>query len=219
MKKWFAVRLASLLLLFAVAPSAQAKIFKWGIEAGANFSKMKLSKDIVDSDNRTGWFAGVKGQITLPIVGLGVDGALLYSQKYMAVETTKTATNPDTGEEISYPLSENKRMPYVEIPVNVRYTFGLSRVVGLYVATGPQWSWYMGSKTLFDGKSVGSLNESNFSWNVGAGANLFSHLQIGVSYNIAVGNTGEVKDRALSENIGKITLKNNTWQVRLAYFF
>lgn len=32
-------------------------------------------------DNSTGFFFGPMAEITIPVIGLGVDGALLYSQK------------------------------------------------------------------------------------------------------------------------------------------
>lgn len=176
MKKIFTTTLVALLTVFTTATTAYAGIFKWGVEAGANFSKMKLSKDIIESNNRAGWFAGLKGQVTVPIVGLAVDGALLYSQKYMSLSETVTDPTAVSGAN-TWEQTTTKTMPYIEIPVNVRYNIGLSSVIGVYIATGPQWSWYMGSKSISLGEMpIGSLKESNFSWNVGAGINAVKHL-------------------------------------------
>lgn len=220
MKKIFTVSLIALFAAFAAAPSAHAGLFKWGVEAGANFSKMKLSKDIIESNNRAGWFAGVKGQITIPIVGLAVDGALLYSQKYMSVYSTTQYLDPSTGASYTWNETDSKTMPYFEVPVNVKYNIGFSSLIGMYIATGPQWSWYMGSKSISLGDGLsGTLKESNFSWNVGVGINAFKHLQLGVTYNIPLGDTGDVSSATFVENVKKVNLKNNTWQVRLAYMF
>ena len=190
--------------LWTAPASAQ---FNWGVEAGVNLSKMSVKGDggLFDASNRTGWFAGAKAQVIMPVIGLGLDGALLYSQKYMKLEAE--------GES-----SPNKSMPYLEIPINIRYHFGFSSLVGIYLATGPQYNWYLGSRNLlFDGESFGRLERSTFSWNVGAGVNLLSHLQLGVTYNIAMGETGEID--GIGEAVDKFDLKNNTWQVRLAYLF
>lgn len=190
--------------LWAVPANAQ---FNWGLEAGVNMSKVSVKGDggLFDSSNRTGWFVGPKAQVIMPVIGLGLDGAILYSQKYMKLEAE--------GES-----SPNKSMPYLEIPINIRYNYGFSSLVGIYVATGPQYDWYLGSRNLtFDGESFGKLERSTFSWNVGVGVNLLSHLQVGLTYNIAMGQTGEIE--GVGDALKKCDLKNNTWQVRLAYLF
>lgn len=201
MKKYAILSVLAALFMIAVPAKAQ---FGWGVEGGLTLSKMHLSKDLLSSDNRAGWFIGPKIQAKLPLLGLGVDASLLYSQKYMSLEG-----QTDDGDRVS----SSKTMPYVEIPVNVKWNFGMSSIVGVYVATGPQWSWYLGGKTLsWNNENVGVLEDSNFSWNVGCGINALKHLQLGVSYNIALGKTGEFS----AENV---KLRNNSWQVRLAYIF
>lgn len=79
-------------------------------------------------------------------------------------------------------------------------------------------NWYLGSRNLkYAGESIGSLERSTFSWNVGAGVTLLSHLQVGVTYNIAMGETGKLG--GVGDVIKEFDVKNNTWQVRLAYLF
>ena len=204
MKKIGVVLACLVAFLWAAPANAQ---FKWGLEAGVNLSKVSVKGDgnLFDSSNRTGWFVGPKAQFVMPVIGLGLDGAILYSQKYMKLEAE--------GES-----SPNKSLPYLDIPINLRYNFGFSSLAGLYIATGPQYNWYLGSRNLtWDGESYGSLERSTFSWNVGAGVILLSHLQLGFTYNIAMGATGQIDN--VGEAIKTFDVKNNTWQVRLAYFF
>ena len=152
-----------------------------------------------DASNRTGWFVGPKVQMTMPVIGLGIDASLLYSQKYMKMDFSGEVD----GENVNG-STPNKSMPYVEIPINL--------------ATGPQYNWYLGSRNLkYAGESIGSLERSTFSWNVGAGVTLLSHLQVGVTYNIAMGETGKLG--GVGDVIEEFDVKNNTWQVRLAYLF
>ena len=180
---------------------------KFGVEGGLNASK--VSVDQLNAKNRTGWFIGPKVQFTAPVIGLGLDAALLYSQKYLEVSTEDNSLVEGT-------IKQN--MPYLEIPINLRYNIGFSSLIGAYIATGPQYSWYLGGKSLtLNDISYGSLETSSFSWNVGVGINALSHLQLGVTYNIALGQTGEVTGIVEAAKTAK--LKNNTWQVRLAYMF
>lgn len=204
MKKLKVFFLALVAVCTALPASAQ---FKFGVEAGLNASK--INADHFDAKNRTGWFIGPKAQFTVPVVGLGVDAALLYSQKYMEINAEDNALQDATF---------TKNMPYLEIPINLKYNLGFSSLIGIYLATGPQYSWYLGGKSLtWDGVKYGSLETSSFSWNVGLGINALSHLQVGVTYNIALGQTGEVTGIVDAAKTAK--LKNNTWQVRLAYMF
>lgn len=204
MRKFKVLLLALVAVCCALPASAQ---FKFGVEAGLNASK--ASVDEFSAKNRTGWFIGPKAQFSLPILGLGVDAAVLYSQKYMELSADEETVSDD---------NITKNMPYLEIPINLKYNIGFSSLLGAYIATGPQYSWYLGGKTLtWNGVKQGSLETSSFSWNVGVGINAFSHLQVGVTYNIALGQTGEVQNVLDVTKTAK--LKNNTWQVRLAYMF
>ena len=76
MKKLFSVLMVAVALMMA-AP-AQAQIFKFGLKGGMNFSKLDTDvKSWYDAkENSTGFFVGPMAEITLPIIGLGIDGAL-----------------------------------------------------------------------------------------------------------------------------------------------
>lgn len=74
----------------ALAIPAQAQI-KFGVKGGLNVSKMYISKDVVNSDNRAGFFIGPTAEFTLPLLGLGVDVSALYNQ-YGAKADNETAT-------------------------------------------------------------------------------------------------------------------------------
>ena len=165
--------------LFVAAP-AQAQT-SFGLKGGLNVTNMTLSSDVLDVSNRAGFFVGPTVKFTLPIVGLGVDAAVLYDQREAKLaETTITQRS-------------------INIPINARYTIGLGDMAGVYLAAGPQFGFNVGDTDFsLAGLTSSStyenytLKKSNFSLNVGAGVQLMSHLEIGVTYNIALGKTGEV---------------------------
>ena len=114
----------------------------------------------------------------------------------------------------------------INIPINLRYNIGFSSIVGAYIAAGPQFGFGIGDKstTLYDdadGKAVYDISNSNFSVNVGAGVTLLSHLEIGFTYNIACGKTGEVNAWDVASNTWNQVTKGraNAWQVSAAYWF
>ena len=71
--------LAVVVCCLAMATPAQAQLLKFGVKGGLNMTELDLKG--YDSDNTAGFFIGPMVEATIPLVGLGVDGALLYSQK------------------------------------------------------------------------------------------------------------------------------------------
>lgn len=186
-------------LMAAVPASAQ---LKFGVKGGLNIAKVKFDKSIADSDNRAGFFIGPMAEFTLPIVGLGVDAALLYDQKEMELD------------------GEKEKTKYINIPINLKYSIG-TKLAGVYLAAGPQFAFNVGGKNIFkdlDSESF-ELNNSILSLNIGGGVKLLGKLQVGYNYNISLGNTGEMKSAA--DLLGKVEsdFKYSTHQISVAYLF
>ena len=194
------------------ATSANAQI-KFGLKGGLNVTSMSFSEDVLDASNKTGFFVGPMVKVTVPIVGLSFDAAALYDQKEADV---KYNIDGELGK-------TTVRQKSINIPVNVRYGFGLSSLANAFLFAGPQWGINVGDKNFkWNETSSYSLKKSNFSVNVGAGVTLLSHLQISANYNIACGKSA---DASLSKavdavtNAGKDKSHNNSWQIALGYWF
>lgn len=204
--------IAVLVAAFVCVMPLQAQV-KFGVKAGLNVSSVSI-KDFeanFDNSNRTGFFAGVTADVTIPLVGLGADISLLYDNRV----TNNTVV--DEGEK----ESSNKTLHYIALPINVKYTLGLSSLVSVYAATGPQFAWNIGDRHWGIGE-IGEgweLKSSTFSWNVGVGATVLSHVRIGYNYNIGLGNTAEVSIMEYGKDAIKGKLKNNTHQISLTYLF
>lgn len=204
MKKVFTAFMFAVALLAAVPSQAQVK---FGLKGGLNVTDMSLSKEVVDPSNKTGFFVGPTIKVTLPIVGLGLDASALYDQR-----------DAKLGE-------EKVSLRSINVPINVRYTFGMSSLAAIYLAAGPQFGYNIGDKNVFsyvdeEGAEGFSLKKSNFSVNVGAGVTLMSKFEIGATYNIACGKTGEFNAiDAAGKQIFSKGSRMNSWQVSAAYYF
>lgn len=207
MKKILSLVFMVAAMLYATSVNAQ---IKFGLKGGLNVTSMSFSEDVLDASNKTGFFVGPMVKVTVPIVGLSFDAAALYDQK-----EAKVKANGD-----DYDLTgKNVKQQSINIPVNVRYGFGLSSLANAFVFAGPQWGINVGDKNFKWADTASySLKKSNFSVNVGAGVTLLSHLQISANYNIACGKTAEVN---LLHGVGKAIDKsnNNSWQIALGYWF
>ena len=209
MKKIFAILAAAAL----VAAPAQAKIFGFGLAAGMNITQP--ISDGLDLDPASGWYAGVKLKVTAPILGLGVDGAVLYSQEAISME------NVDG-------VSKSDRIGYVAVPIDLRYELKLpliQKVAVPFVAAGPQFNYnvkdldfkmkdFVSDTYQAFGDSKDAFSAKNASWrlNLGLGAVLFNeHLEVSYTYGLPLGKTFKenfhnVKDGELKTGIHRIGL-------------
>ena len=115
----------------------------------------------------------------------------------------------------------NKTLHYIDMPINAKYTVGLSSLASVYVATGPQFSWNVGDRSWKPANinQDWELKKSEFSWNVGCGVTALSHVRVGYNYNIALGKTAEITPLGIGTSAVKGKLKNNTHQISLTYLF
>lgn len=199
---------------FFFANSAQAQI-KLGVKGGLNVSSLKLNDNMYDTSNRAGFFIGPMVKVTVPITGLSFDVAALYDQKEAKV---KVADDVVGGTYNSTTVTQK----FIDIPVNVRYGFGLSSLANIFLFAGPQWGINVGNKNFkWNESSSYSLKKANFSVNVGAGVTLLSHLQASVNYNIECNKSGKMDTGSIDSNGNPVIVKgrNNTWQISLGYWF
>ena len=187
----------------ATAMPASAQLLKWGFKGGLNMSKLDLDKAL-SSDNNAGFFIGPMAEVTIPLVGLGVDAAVMYSQRGNKYEATADGVS----------CTVDGRQQGVEIPVHLKYSFGLGSMLGIYIAAGPDFFFNFKDITV-SGYDV-NTNRTQVALNVGAGLKLISHLQLGFTYQIPMGDSFSVGNGAAALfDSGK----TKTWQVSLAYLF
>ena len=193
--------------MFAVMP-ANAHGIAFGVKGGVNFTKMSIDDDAVKSESGVGFFIGPTLKIDfLPF--LGIQGAVMYEQANSKVD----------GEKI-------KRQSII-VPIDLRVNLKLNEDAGIYLATGPQVAFNVGDKgfslknfrngELLEEAKTYRLRDSNFSVNFGGGVYFSKHFEVGFTYNMAVGKTGEVRYMNLEEELGKSHA--HAWQIHATYFF
>lgn len=203
-------RIVSLVaFLCAMTWSVQAQGLKFGVKGGLNISKMSFSKDVFDSDNKTGFYVGPTIKLSLPL-GFGLDIAALYDQRSTDV---KSDAKPSGTTVAVYAGDEKITQKSIQIPVNLRYNIGLAASAGIYLAAGPQFGFPVGDKVYNTKVGEYRLKDANLSINFGAGVYLLKHLEVGFTYNLAAGKSGEFK------NWDDVDTHNNAWQIGAAIYF
>lgn len=199
MKKVTGLFLIVLMAIIAVPASAQ---LKFGVKGGLNISSVHFSSDLLKADNVTGFQIGPMIETTIPLIGVGLDAAILYSQKGMDMKS-------GTG------ISTSVKTDYIDVPVNFKWKFGLP-ILKAYLAAGPYVGFRVGGDKFWDvpGNVIGQVKAKNFSagLNFGAGVELIRHLQVGFNYGLGL------TDNYSAEKID-LNAKNRGWSVTAAILF
>lgn len=199
MKKVTGLVLIILMAFIAVPAKSQ---LKFGVKGSLNISSVHLNSDILKADNVTGFQIGPMIETTIPLIGVGLDAAILYSQKGMDVKS-------ETG------TSTNVKTDYIDVPVNLKWKFGLPIIKG-YLAAGPYIGFRVGGDKFWEipGSVVGQVKAKNFSagLNFGAGVELISHLQVGINYGLGLTDNYSAEKYDLNA-------KNRGWSVTAAILF
>ena len=194
MKKMMKIAVLATALTLSVNASAQVK---FGLKGGINTSEVFVNDNVWKTDNRLGFFVGPTMKFTLPIVGLGMDISALYEKRESKMKSEDGAHSSVVSRE------------QLAIPVNMRYSFGLGETANIFLFAGPQVAFNLGKK------------ERQIIPEVAVGCTFASHLQATISYNIALGKTGEVEvtRKGVDDAVKKYDGRSNAWQLGVAYFF
>lgn len=192
--------LVLVVLMALVAIPAQSQI-RFGIKGGVNISSVHFSSDVLKADNVTGFQIGPMLETTLPLLGVGLDAAVLYSQKGMDFKSGVSTTSIKTD--------------YIDIPVNLKWKFGLPIIKG-YLAAGPYVGFRVGGDKFWEipGSVVDQVKAKNFSagLNFGAGVELIKHLQVGFNYGLGL------TDNYSADKVD-LNGKNRGWSITAAILF
>ena len=186
MKKVTGLVLIILMVFIAVPAKSQ---LKFGLKGGVNISSVHLNSDI-----------GPMIETTLPLVGIGLDAAILYSQKGLELKAKGTENT-------------SIKTDYLDVPVNLKWKFGIP-LVKAYLSAGPYIGFRVGGDKIWNVLGE-QMKAKNFSagLNFGVGAELISHLQVGINYGLGL------TDNYSADKLDLGGAKNRGWSITAAVLF
>lgn len=197
-----------LLFILAWTPALQTQAqIKFGVKGGLNLSEFSMSGDIVNNDNKIGFYLGPTMKISLPLTGLGLDVSALYDQRSTDISVY------EGSEEVTL-TTETLKQKQLAIPINLRYSIGLGSIASIYFFAGPQFAFNLAD----------DIEDINWEWkntytsvNLGAGVTLIKHLQVNLNYNIGCGKTGECTVKDVAHDV--FHARSSSWQLGAAWYF
>lgn len=199
--------LVAIIAVVAISTTASAQ-FSFGPRIGIAVNSLKFNEDILDGSNRTGFTGGVQAEFMIPAINLGFDASLMYVRRTSDVTISSTSA------------SEKVSKDYFEIPVNIKYKFGLP-VVGSflspYIFTGPSFAFLTSGTAV---KEAFEAKKFDVSWNFGFGLQFFRKVQVAASYGLGLSKS--LVNKAVGSAIPEGDLvngKNRFWTITAAYLF
>ena len=186
------------IVAIAVIP-AQGQV-RFGVKGGITINELKWDKNILSSENKAGFTGGLMLEVGLPVVGLGIDGSVLYAHR----------------ENEMYMDGKKLKRDYIDFTINVKYKIqiqAISKIFAPFVSTGPDFALLLSDSDTGDFKT----RKWNTSWNVGFGAELFRKLQIHANYGIGLTKAFEYINKEVESTTVKG--KDKYWTITAAYLF
>ncbi len=200
MKKYLFTLAVVAIAALLIAIPAHSQIIKFGIKGGLNLTELETNINGL-KNHSMGYFVGPMVEITAPGVGLGVDGAIMYAQRG----------------------KDEMKMEGVEIPLNLKFTFGAGSTMSIFLAAGPDF--FLNLKDIDLGAIDATIDgykskdkRAQVGLNLGGGIKLANHLQIGLNYQMPLGDSFTFK-KIVDAVKDKEGAQFNTWQLSLAYTF
>ena len=205
--------LAAAAIVMSAAP-ASAQIFRWGVKVGTEVSSMKFDTSVFDGENRAGFTGGVMAELNVPIINIGLDVSLMYVHRVGA-----TIGNGDAAENSVLDNKNFRNRDYLEIPLNLKYKFGLpvvGKFVSPYVFTGPSFAVLASKRAIAEGIENRKVD---ISWNLGLGLQILNHVQIGASYGWGMNRAMKIVGTPAGINPSDLNVKSNQWTITAAWLF
>ena len=173
----FCITLATLLAMVLFAQSAHAQSpLSFGAKAGINIAN--LSGDAFDdADSRTGIIIGGVIDIGLPMLPIGLESGLYYSQQ----GATFSEQFEEFGE--SFDLESSLSLDYLTVPVLGKLYFGPPGPISPHIVAGPYFAYLLDaeSEVTMNGMTVsGDISDEIESLDFGLIAG------VGVDFNVGV---------------------------------
>ncbi len=195
-------RVAILTSVMAIAATMPATgQVKLGFKGGITTNELKDKNSIMDSNKHTAYNGGLMLDLNIPKVGLGLEISAMY-------RFSKNSTLENKG------LSPKRHL--IDIPVYARYRLsipGVEKYVAPLVFTGPNISVVVKDESELNTEQ----SKTTFSWDVGAGVDLFKHMRLTVSYGIGMKKAMNVVGKNYE---GKpVEGKDQCWSLSAAIMF
>lgn len=197
------------LILATTAISTFAE-FRCGPMIGINGSSLYWRQDLVTTHYKIGGNAGFFGELMIPGIGFGIDLGLRYQLNGAKVNFGE---RPIWSGAPDFMGNEDVWFHTIQIPLDLRFKYtrldGVERIVAPFVFAGPVFTFNVATSKI----PVIEHPAGTVEIQVGAGAELWEHLQISGGYYFGVSY------QVRTIKLDNFTARPQGWFVNAAWLF
>ena len=178
MKKNRFLAITLIIALSTIASTGYAQL-RFGLRGEVGLNKATFSRDALDVENLNTFKIGPTLEFMFPM-DFGVEASLLYNNSKMDVEYLSETEGSGMRQDIE---ATNH---YLDIPINIKYKYGLMLPIKIYAAAGPYARIHIAGDDIKFSDVTEDIKAKSFEAgiNLGLGLELFRKLAVGVNYGI-----------------------------------
>ena len=178
---------------------------RFGLRGGVGLNNPKLMDNKLEVDYLNTFRLGPTLEVMLPDLNFGVEASILYNNNRMDVRNTESNAIVEITNH------------YIDIPLNIKYKFGLIAPVKIYAAGGPYAKIHLDGGNIKFADVQEEIKAKSFEAgiNLGVGAELFSKFAVGVNYGISLTDNYSINKPEWGEALND---KKGTWSVGIAFY-
>lgn len=178
---------------------------RFGLKGEVGLNNPKLMDNKLEVDYLNTFRLGPTLEVMLPDLNFGVEAPILYNNNRMDVRNTESNAIVEITNH------------YIDIPLNIKYKFGLIAPVKIYAAGGPYAKIHLDGGNIKFADVQEEIKAKSFEAgiNLGVGAELFSKFAVGVNYGISLTDNYSINKPEWGEALND---KKGTWSVGIAFY-
>ena len=205
MKKNRLLVIALIIAFSTIATTGYSQV-RFGLRGEVGLNKATFSKEAIEVENLNTFKIGPTVEIMFPVMDFGVEASILYNNNKMDVAYL---------EDSSTPIKVTNH--YIDIPVNLKYKFGLISPVKIYAAAGPFAKIHVGGDDIKFADVTDDIKAKTFEAgvNLGLGVELFKRLAVGVNYGIQLTDDYSTNQPKWSDALNN---KDGLWSIQATVY-
>ena len=205
MKKNRLLVIALIVAFSTIATTGYSQV-RFGLRGEVGLNKATFSKEAIEVENLNTFKIGPTVEIMFPVMDFGVEASILYNNNKMDVAYL---------EDSSTPIEVTNH--YIDIPVNLKYKFGLISPVKIYAAAGPYAKIHVGGDDIKFADVTDDIKAKTFEAgvNLGLGVELFKRLAVGVNYGIQLTDDYSTNQPKWSDALNN---KDGLWSIQATVY-
>ena len=206
MKKNRFLVVALIVAFSTISTSGYAQI-RLGLRGEVGLNKATFSKDAIEVENLNSFKLGPTVELMFPVMNFGVEASVLYNNDRMNVAYLDDSNTA--------PLEITNH--YIDIPLNLKYKFGLIALLKIYAAAGPYARIHVGGDDIKFSDVTDDIKAKSFEAgvNLGLGVEIFKRVAVGVNYGIQLSDDYSTDQPKWNDALNN---KDGVWSIQATVY-